>query len=279
MAIAPDDLSSLGLGWESSGPALYMVWPTSSSTPTAMVASQAIRSPGRNRSVRDARAHRRAPWFGRTSTRAARGAWTTTKYGLAVVFVPHDERIFSRKASAALIPGSLAVREDLLGPGLDHIFRLGEGIGRELDRNRPDRLVEAQEAATCSSAPAPTAGRFLAGRLGQLCTERFRAASRGSRSVLGMATSATARSWSKVIWPRRSPSPQLAEVPGLLGTSSAPMQSVPSTEALDHPDSSTGPVIAKGLQEVSLAQLLDDAPVDAVRTRDGSSRSVSRNRF
>ncbi len=293
MAVPAHDLSALGLGRVIAGPGprtwcarrrrrprwrwwrhrrsahrLASIRPTRSSSPAS-----AVLSPD-------------------SSTRAASGTWTTTKYGLAVVgSVPAADRTdqLQEAVAEALVPRRLAVGGDLCGPGPRgrswprHRTRLAAGpSGAEL-------VVEAQEATIVTrtetaTAAAPGAAARSCGRPRPV--RRTEHALAWSRQLGGRSR----------VWPRRPPPApcprtghrrterpdQVRDVPGLL----AEMRQPPGggrrdAEALHGPRFDRGrTLVSIGLAPVDLAQRDDDLRLRGrLHRRKAPSRQARRSSF
>ena len=137
MTIPAHDLAALGVVGSRRARPSYMVWPTSSSTPMAMVVSQAIRldDVAADQAVSLELAGQVGGCTGVSSTKAARGTWTTTKYGLTVEARSRppapDERIISKKASQRRWSHGVSPSDGTVArTGLEAGPGLGVGLGR-----------------------------------------------------------------------------------------------------------------------------------------------------
>ncbi len=192
----------------------YMVCPTSSSTPMAMVASQAIRRttsvlirPSRSRSP--ARAFVSALLVEQGGQRdvddheVGAGRCVARPAGVRRADQLHEG------VTEALVPRGLPVGGDLARPGLEAGPGLGEGLGGQLDAHGAVLLVEAHEAPLVLRAARRLAAGEPARRRERATSASWRtecswAASASSRSVSGVATSATALTLSKDTSPAQS---------------------------------------------------------------------------
>ena len=187
----------------------YMVCPTSSSTAMAMVASQAIRCTV-SLSIRPPRSSSpaRSVVSLEFSTKAAIGTCTTTKKGLAVVAAAGRRAdLLHEGVAATLVPRCPAVGGDLVGPSLNRGPGLCVGsVGswtvtvRHWSLKRKNRRSCSDRGGESDSVSQRSRRQCRRGRR----TEWSLAWPQSSRSVSGVATSATALTLSKEISPAHS---------------------------------------------------------------------------
>ena len=141
----------------------YMVCPTSSSTPMAMVASQAICwtapvliRPSRSRSPASSssRRHRQPGRREGRGRRRSRGwpSWPGPRPGCRGA----DE--LQEGVTQTLVPRGLAVGGDVASPGLEAGPGLGEGLRGQLHTHGAERFVEAEKATVVLGSGLKVAG-------------------------------------------------------------------------------------------------------------------------